>query len=139
MDHLSVARQYQLRSFVCERAASPHQRRGLEIARYQDDEAESAVSGSQESISQSRCVARGSGRQNLAQLTGGTQWRNPVRGGLSLDQRMPRLRPRRLCHLHLEFRCSGKISWDVVYGNDSGTTLAASPRTASRPHLYEEL
>jgi len=46
--------------------------------------------------------------------------------GLSADQRMPRLRPRRVRYIHLEFRCPGKISWDVIYGNDSGATIAIS-------------
>lgn len=57
----------------------------------------------------------------------GFEWRNTIRGRLSADQWMPRLRTRRVRDLHMEFRCPGKVPRNNIHGNDSGATLAAMP------------
>src|ERR1700678_700370 len=121
MDHLSPARKYELRPFVREWKAAHRQRRESETARQKDDDQESAVPGPEESISPGRCLAGRSRWKNLAQLANGIRWWNPVCGRVSIDQRMPRLRSWRPRHLYLEFRYPGKIPWNIIPRDDSGT------------------
>jgi hypothetical protein len=54
----------------------------------------------------------------LASLSSWAGRRNAVHSCLSVNQPMPCLRPRRGCHLHLEFRRERKVPWNFIPGND---------------------
>lgn len=68
----------------------------------------------------------------MAHIAGGAKWWNTVCGGLSLAQRMPRLRTCWIRYIHLELRFSREISRDGIHGHDS---TAAKLRNHGRGRL----
>src|SRR5580692_1928739 len=64
-----------------------------------------------------------------------TQWRSIVYGELPAAQRMSRLCGCGGCHLHLEFRCGRKVSWDSI-SRDARPAAAVEGRAPLQTTRY---